>query len=249
VLSSASPAPRAHAASRRACARSRSAAISARVGSSCRRKSTPISAAVADDGRDARAVAALQAEHGDLPIDHPVGLPAEDHAAVGQLLAPIHRLRAPPDAPRRAGLLEPGGGDARDVDHPIGDGARVVGGGRRRGGAHVAAERSERGAGRGSAVRVVEVDEHRGGRGARGARDPVAQDVDPGRLDPQRVDPDDQCALAVGLERERGRLEVAGRPAGGRVAAHEADHREPQRRLEADRGRAGREGPHGRGTR
>lgn len=91
------------------------------------------------------------------------------------------------------------------------------------------------------AVRVVEVHQRGGGLHARRRCDPRAQHVDLRRLNPQRVDPCNNRLDAGRLKSNRRRLQVALRLRRRLVTPHEAHHRQPQRRLQADRGRLGRQ--------
>ena len=199
-------------------------------------------AAVVDRRRDDALVGTAELERGDLVVDRRVRVPTEDRRPVRRPLPAVDGELGVPDAPHRAGRLEPLARERAHRDDLVLDDVGeppdpCVALGLGRPGALAAPGTADDGQ-----VRVVPVDEDPGRVGARRLGDPVEEHGDLRLADADDVDTAEHDAEPVLLDRDRGCLEAP--PAVPRRVVgltDEADEREAQRRLERESRRADQE--------
>ena len=199
-------------------------------------------AAVVDRRRDDALVGTAELERGDLVVDRLVRVPTEDRRPVRRPLPAVDGELGVPDAPHRAGRLEPLARERAHRDDLVLDDVGeppdpCVALGLGRPGALAAPGAADDGQ-----VRVVPVDEDPGRVGAGRLGDPVEERGDLRLADAHDVDAAEHDAEAVLLDGDRGCLEAP--PAVPRRVVgltDEADEREAQRRLERESRRADQE--------
>ncbi len=189
--------------------------------------------AVPDDRRHGAAVLADRLQDGHAEVGHAVRVPADaPHHAVGVALAAVHGLVCNAEPPAHPGVFEALAGQAADLDDAA---VQVLDVGSRRGVRlhHALAEGAvhRQAAGR-RVVGVVPVEQDARAGGTGRSLDAVAQDVDLGRLDGQRVDAADDDPRRPVVERGCRHLERAEAALGPAVAPHHAHHRQAEGRVD-----------------